>query len=64
MGSSNAGVSDDSTTISDEVGGTTHDTDIDVVDSSRFQEGERVLAFHSQQLYEAKVHAPLTFSYF
>ncbi|XP_009609315.1 protein MRG1-like isoform X1 [Nicotiana tabacum] len=55
MGSSNAGVSDNSTTISDEVGGTTHDTDIDVVDSSRFQEGEKVLAFHSQQLYEAKI---------
>ncbi|KAJ8541137.1 hypothetical protein K7X08_001953 [Anisodus acutangulus] len=60
MGSSNgAGVTEDSTTVSDD----THDTDIDMADieaeaidsPSRFQEGEKVLAFHSQQLYEAKV---------
>ncbi|KAM3342107.1 protein MRG1 isoform X1 [Capsicum galapagoense] len=55
-------VTEDSTTA------TTHETDIDMADSkdedvdspqspesSRFQEGEKVLAFHSQQLYEAKV---------
>ncbi|KAF3675007.1 putative receptor protein kinase ZmPK1-like [Capsicum annuum] len=54
-------VTEDSTTA------TTHETDIDMADSkdedvdsppspesSRFQEGEKVLAFHSQQLYEAK----------
>ncbi|KAK4352130.1 hypothetical protein RND71_027648 [Anisodus tanguticus] len=59
MGSSNgAGVTEDSTTVSDDA----HDTDIDMadieaeaIDSPRFQEGEKVLAFHSQQLYEAKV---------
>ncbi|XP_060199384.1 protein MRG1-like isoform X2 [Lycium barbarum] len=59
MGRSNG--DDDSTTIFDEgdATATTHETDIDMADSevdspSDFQEGEKVLAFHSQHLYEAK----------
>ncbi|CAN4092645.1 unnamed protein product [Withania somnifera] len=65
MGSSSNGeVTVDSNTASDATT-TTHNTDIDmpdvnaeaeaVVDSPRFQQGEKVLAFHSLQLYEAKV---------
>ncbi|CAN4092646.1 unnamed protein product [Withania somnifera] len=64
MGSSSNGeVTVDSNTASDATT-TTHNTDIDmpdvnaeaeaVVDSPRFQQGEKVLAFHSLQLYEAK----------
>ncbi|KAH0683952.1 hypothetical protein KY290_023610 [Solanum tuberosum] len=69
MESSNAaGVTENSTIGADEGGAsTTHDTDIDMADvkaepvdypsppASRFREGEKVLAFHSLQLYEAKV---------
>ncbi|GMP45408.1 hypothetical protein CsSME_00013946 [Camellia sinensis var. sinensis] len=61
MGSSNAGVTDDSATISD---GSTTETDIDIRDSvdslsspasSPFSEGEKVLAYHKLKIYEAKV---------
>ncbi|KAL7245317.1 hypothetical protein ACSBR2_000608 [Camellia fascicularis] len=61
MGSSNAGVTDDSATISD---GSTTETDIDIrdsvdslpsPDSSPFSEGEKVLAYHKLKIYEAKV---------
>lgn len=50
MGSSNAAaVTDDSSIGSDEA------ELVESPSSSPFQEGEKVLAFHSQQLYEAKV---------
>ncbi|KAK3007701.1 hypothetical protein RJ639_013310 [Escallonia herrerae] len=64
MGSSNAVFTDDSATISDD--GTETDMDMAVEsrddyvespppsDSSPFQEGEKVLAYHSQHLYPAK----------
>ncbi|XAR48386.1 hypothetical protein NMG60_11031203 [Bertholletia excelsa] len=64
MGSSNAGGTDDSATISDE-GGATTETDVDIKDAvdspppspdcSLFAEGEKVLAFHNNRVYEAKV---------
>ncbi|CAN4122619.1 unnamed protein product [Withania somnifera] len=63
-------ITEDSSIASDKGDGaasTTHDTDIGMADvkaeavdsppspdSSRFRQGEKVLAFHSQQLYEAK----------
>lgn len=69
--SDTAEVTEDSTTTASDATTTTHDTDIDMADSlaaeaddvdsppsphsSRFQQGEKVLAFHSLQLYEAKV---------
>ncbi|CAK9174730.1 unnamed protein product [Ilex paraguariensis] len=62
MGSSKT-ITDDSVTVSDDAGATT-ETDIGIddtvdspppADSSYFQEGEKVLAYHSQRLYEAKV---------
>ncbi|XP_059634686.1 protein MRG1-like [Cornus florida] len=62
MGSSSGGVTDDSATISDDDATTVTDIDTKgdadsptLADSLPFSEGERVLAYHNQQLYEAKV---------
>ncbi|KAA8528489.1 hypothetical protein F0562_035844 [Nyssa sinensis] len=62
MGSSSAGVTDDSATISDDDDTTETDIDIkDAVDSPPssdslpFSEGEKVLAYHNRHVYPAKV---------
>lgn len=61
MGTSIAEVTDDSATISDEedpTGDTNSHEEIDSprkTDFSPFREGEKVFAFHSGDLYEAKV---------